>query len=94
MPRNKATINDNLDYVEVIDFEVDYSPLFKLLKEYNVPQDYFCNEAVKISDSTLQRFRENDNVEMNTIVKIIIGLNKLNPKRKHNIDDILIITYK
>lgn len=93
MARQKG-IDKNLDDIKIDKCFIDYSPLFKLLNKYNVTQEYFKVYAANIPESTMQRFRSNKNVQMNTILKIINGLNKINPNKKHNINDILKMIYK
>ena len=72
---------------------VDYKKVFVLLVQYHISQYDFVSLA-KISSATLHRLRINDrNIRIETLLKVLTALNKLNDTKIHTLDDIVTLTY-
>lgn len=93
MGRRKTYRDDYLKDVKTEDFEITYDALFKNLKKYNISQIHFC-ETCGISTNTFQKIRHNIQISYETIKKIITGLNKVHPKKKHQFNDVFKCKYK
>lgn len=91
MSRNKkeyvafANKKDNLP-------QIKYNIIFDVLKRFNIPHAIFC-DAIKISPSTLQKFKTNQPVELATVMKVLNGLYKIT-NENYTLNDIITLIYK
>lgn len=92
MGRRRKLLNDSVFFMKDNIPKLDYGGIITLIIEYNISYSDFC-ELAHISSETLQRIKENEEICVKTLLKIINAFNKLNSNKKHSLDDVASITY-
>lgn len=89
MRKKKTRSIDSLCYGRVKKIEIDSSYIFALCKLYNVSQADLASLS-DVSPSALQRIRVNPHkVALGKFIAIINAFNRINPDKKHKLEDII-----